>query len=94
MPGLEDVDLKWVTSHKAIIKYISPNKYKTTYNSYLNDKYLVNWFFIPGCEENPQSTNKPNWFNREGLPCLRGYVLSVLINPDGTVYRSELNALD
>ena len=84
---------EWIVLHKSTIKYIEPNTYKSPYDD-LNDKYIVGWFFIPGCEENPNSTNRPNWFNKAGLPCLGGYSLSVIINSDGTVNHAELNALD
>jgi hypothetical protein len=83
---------EWIISQKSEIEYVEPNKYKPPYD-YLNDKYIVSWFFIPGCEENPNSTARPNWFNKEGLQCLGGYNLSVIINPDGTVNRAELNAM-
>jgi len=90
--GLADASPEWITSHKPNIEYIAPGKYQSPYD-YLNDKYTVDWFFIPGCEENPNSTNEPNWF-KNGLPCLGGYNLQVLINSDGTINHAELNALD
>ena len=84
---------QWIISQKFSVRYIEPNKNKPPYD-YLNDKYIVSWFFIPGCEENPNSSDKPNWFNKLGLHCLGGYGLGVIINPDGTVNRAELNAYD
>jgi hypothetical protein len=90
--GLQNANLEWITSHKPSIEYVVPGKYQAPYD-YLNGKYTVDWFFIPGCEENPNSTNKPNWF-KNGLPCLGGYNLRVLINSDETVNGAELHALD
>ena len=84
---------EWIVSQKVTIEYNEPNKYKSPYDN-LNDKYIVNWFFIPGCEENPNSNARPNWFDKAGLPCVGGYNLTVIINPDGTVNHAELNALD
>ncbi len=84
---------EWIISQKSTIKYVEPNTYKSPYDDY-NDKYIVNWFFIPGCEENPNSTERPNWFNKAGFHCLGGYGLGVIINPDGTVNHAELNAYD
>ena len=87
------VSPEWIVSQKVTIEYNEPNKYKSPYDN-LNDKYIVSWFFIPGCEENSNSSNKPNWFNKSGQWCLGGYNLSVIINSDGTVNHAELNALD
>ncbi len=87
---------EWIISQKVSIRYIEPNKNKPPYDD-SNDKYIVSWFFIPGCEENPNSTKasfSPNWFNKLGRKCLGGYSLDVIINPDGTVNHAELNAYD
>lgn len=83
----------WIMSQKSNITYNESDKFSNPYD-YLNDKYIVDWLFIPGCEENPKSNNEPNWFDDKGHPCLGGYYLRVVINPDKTVYQAELNALD
>src|SRR3989338_5173033 len=60
---------QWIISQKVSVRYIEPNKNKSPYDD-LNNKYMVSWFFIPGCEKNPDSTDRPNWFNKLGLHCL------------------------
>ncbi len=82
---------EWILSQKFTIDYVKPGTYKFPYDE-LNNKYIVGWSFIPGCEENPNSTNSPNWFNNDGIPCLGGYNLSVIINSDETVNHAELKA--
>ena len=89
--GFASATPEWITSHTPTIEYVTPRKYETPY-SYLNDKYTVDWFFIPGCEEDINSNNRPNWF-RNGLPCLGGNILRVIINPNGTVDRTELDSV-
>ncbi|MFA5934459.1 MAG: hypothetical protein WC827_01050 [Candidatus Paceibacterota bacterium] len=87
------VSPEWVVSQKLTSEYNAPNTYPSPYD-YLNDKIIVSWFFIPGCEENINSTDQPNWFNKDGVRCLGGYDLRVIINSDGTVSLVELNAID
>ena len=84
---------QWIVSQKSTIRYVEPDKYPAPYDD-LNDKYIVDWFFIPGCEENPESTDKPNWFDDKGYHCLGGYDIRVLINNDLTVEHAKLDALD
>ena len=81
----------WITSQKVSIKYVEPNKYQPPNND-LNGKYLVSWFFIPGCKENSESSARPNWF-RFGMQCVVGYDLTVIINPDGTVDHARVDGL-
>ncbi|MCD6149420.1 hypothetical protein J7J13_01385 [bacterium] len=84
---------EWIISQKSDIRYIEPNKYPAPHDN-LNDKYIVSWFFIPRCEENPSSNNKPNWFDKKGRQCVGGYQLSVMINPNETIDYVALDALD
>ena len=84
---------EWVISQKVSVRYIEPNQNQPPYDD-LNDKYIVSWFFIPGCDENPNSTARPNWFNKYGHQCMGGYSLDIVINSDGTVNHAELNAYD
>jgi hypothetical protein len=91
-PILKNISPEWITSHKPTIQYVPTNKYKPPYN-YLNDKYIVNWFFIPNCEEDFNSKNTSNW-SKNGLPCLGGYDLLVLINANGTINQAELKVLN
>ena len=90
--GLANASPDWITSHKPNIRYVAPGKYQSPYD-YLNDKYIVDWFFIPGCEEDPNSENVPNW-SENGSPCLGGYNLQVLINSNETIDYAELDAVD
>jgi hypothetical protein len=83
---------QWIVSQKSTIRYAELDKYPAPYND-LNDKYIVDWFFIPGCEENPESTDKPNWFDDKGYHCLGGYEIRVLIKSDLTVDHAKLDAL-
>ena len=84
---------EWIIFQKSNIRYVEPNKYPAPYDD-LNDKYIVSWFFIPGCEENPNSNNKPNWFDKKGRQCLGGYQLGIIINPDKTIDYVALDALN
>jgi hypothetical protein len=84
---------EWIISHKASIQYIEPNKYKPPYDN-LNDKYMISWFFIPGCEENPNRSDRPNWFDKNGLNCMGGYNMNVLLNSDGTPKEIDMDAVD
>ena len=74
------IDPAWLTNHQPTVQYFSPDKDIGEFYSYLKGKYAVGWFFIPGCEENPKSKNSPNWFDKEGYPCLGGYELIVLLD--------------
>lgn len=74
------IDPAWLTNHQPTVQYFSPDKDIGEFYNYLKGKYTVNWFFIPGCEENPRSKNSPNWFDKEGRQCLGGYELQVLLN--------------
>ena len=88
-----NISPEWVVSQKTAFEYILPNTYNSPYD-YLNDKYIVSWFFIPGCEEDVENIDQPNWFNKEGIHCLGGYDLRVIINSDKTVSLVELNSID
>jgi hypothetical protein len=83
---------EWIVTQKTNIRYIEPNKNPAPYDAW-NDKYIVSWFFVPGCED---SQRKPNtsWVDKYGRFCDGGYNLDVVINTDGTVNRAELNALN
>ncbi len=61
--------------------------------AYFNDKYIVYWLIMPGCERNIESKNKPNWFNKQGIQCLGGYAVDVIINTDLKVEKVEINAV-
>jgi len=84
---------QWIISQKSTIRYVEPDKYSAPYDD-LNNKYIIDWFFIPGCKENPESTDKPNWFDDKGYHCLGGYEIRVLINNDLIVEDAKLDALD
>ena len=55
---------------------------------------MISWFFIPGCEENPNRSDSPNWFNKDGLNCMGGYSLNVILNSDGTTNRIDMDAVN
>ncbi|USN45579.1 MAG: hypothetical protein H6502_00400 [Candidatus Woesearchaeota archaeon] len=90
---LSPTRLSWILAQQVKISYTEPEQFSSPYEEY-NDKYAVSWFFIPGCTENPASESKPNWFNDQGVQCLGGYSLRVLINPDLTVFRAEMQLLN
>lgn len=77
------LDANWIVDHEPeSIEYNPPDKWPSSY-VHFNDKYVVRWFFIPGCEERPgNKISKPNWFNEQGIQCVGGYILNALIKPD------------
>ncbi len=93
LPGFSKINPEWIISQDINIEYVAKDKYETPYD-YLNDKYTVSWFFIPGCEEDKNSNDKPNWFNDDGHQCLGGYSLNIIINPNKIISKTELHVLD
>jgi hypothetical protein len=83
---------EWIVSQEVYVHYNGPNQYQYDDFKNLNEKYVVHWFFIPGCKENPNSNNEPNWFGPSGLPCLGGYDMDVILNSNKTIDHAELNA--
>lgn len=68
-------NVEWFGTHAPEgVRYYSINEYKTPYD-YLNGKYSVYWRYIQGREKNGS-----NWFNRDGLQCVGGYGVNVLIS--------------
>jgi hypothetical protein len=84
------IDPAWLSNHQPAVKYFSPNQDIGEFFNYLKGKYAVTWFFIPGCEENPNSSNEPNWFDKKGLQCMGGYDLEILINSNLTAEKAVL----
>ena len=87
-----NLDAEWIVSHTPSVEFNPSDKWPEPY-SYYNNKYVITWFFIPGCEENPKSKNSPNWFDKEGRQCLGGYGLIVFIDPNLQPEKIILNAM-
>jgi hypothetical protein len=89
------IDPAWLTNHQPTVQYFAPDRKDLgEFYSYLKGKYVIGWFFIPECEENPKSKNSPNWFDKEGYPCLGGYDLQVLLDNNLAPERVIMLALD
>jgi len=83
------LDEKFIVSLEPTIGYNKPNFYPAP-DDYMNDKYSLRWFFVPGCKENVNSNEENNWYDNSGKQCFGGYLLEVLINKDNQVERVSL----
>ncbi|MDD5145858.1 MAG: hypothetical protein PHF44_03390 [Candidatus Pacebacteria bacterium] len=85
----------WFVKHAPEgITYNPAGKWKSPYD-YLNDKYIVYWRFMPGCEKRPEDkVSAPNWFDARGLQCLGGYGFSVIIDKSLKPQRIDINTLN
>ena len=81
-PKLKQINFTadWFMAHSAGIQNNPAGKWPAPYE-YLNDKYVVNWRFMPGCGPEPVNTKaSPNWYDKNGNQCLGGYGVSVIID--------------
>ncbi len=88
-------DPAWFLAHNPNqVEYIYPGKWPGKWD-YLNDKFIIYWFYIPGCEQRPNDKiNKPNWFDSRGRHCLGGYTISIILDADLHGKRVDIHSVD
>lgn len=97
MEKLEEIDFEssWFVMHDPEdIEYNPHGKWSSPYE-YLNDKFIVYWRFMPGCEKRPEDKiSKPNWFNKQGVQCVGGHSVNVILNSDLKCERVDISSLE
>ncbi len=77
----DEASLEWIISHEAQV------------SEGADGSRTVSWFFIPGCEEDPESKDEPNWYNKDGYQCMGGFDMRITVSADNVAGRAELESL-
>ncbi len=81
-------DPQWFMTHAPNVGYNPAGKWEKLHE-FMNDRVIVSWRFMPGCEKKGSS-----WVDSAGRICLGGHGVSVIINNQLKAERVDILALD